>query len=187
MPHPLIERLRQFTELSDSDADAFARLAQFRQFERGDFLLTARQVSDSLLFLNRGLVRCYYIHDGKEINLRLLCEPGAVVAMTSLITGEPAREWLQCVSPVEGFQVAFRQLETEVSALTLERLRRILAERHYLSMERRLLTLQHKSARERYAYFRRHMEPRIVEEMPDFHVASYLGIAPESLSRIKSG
>ena len=66
-----------------------------------------------------------------------------------------------------------------------EALRRILAEGHYLSMERRLRMLQGKSAPERYAYFLEHMEPEIVRGMPGYHVASYLGVTPESLSRVR--
>jgi CRP-like cAMP-binding protein len=62
---------------------------------------------------------------------------------------------------------------------------RILAEQHYLSMEQRLRMLQHRHVRERYAFYRAQMDESIVNAMPDFHVASYLGVAPETLSRAK--
>ena len=69
--------------------------------------------------------------------------------------------------------------------LALERCRRLMAEQHYLSMERRLRMLQHKSAAERWQAFRAAMPERIVHETPGYHVASYLGITPESLSRVR--
>jgi hypothetical protein len=57
---------------------------------------------------------------------------------------------------------------------------------HYLSLERRLRMIQLKRAKQRYAYFCQVMPTEIVQGMPNFHIASYLGITPEALSRIKS-
>jgi hypothetical protein len=57
---------------------------------------------------------------------------------------------------------------------------------HYLSLERRLKMIQHKRAKDRYDYFCQMMPKEIVSAMPNFHVASYLGLTPEALSRIKN-
>ena len=104
--------------------------------------------------------------------------------MPSLITGEPSDEWVSAIVPVLGYRGDLCVLEERLPSLTM-RIRRILAEQHYLSLERRLRMLQYKSVSERYAYFRMHMEPEIVRNTPGYHVASYLGLSPETLSRVR--
>lgn len=149
-----------------------------RMYERG------ARCEDGIL-LASGLARAYYIHGGREINLRLLCAPAAAVAMSSLITGEPSREWVEAITEVTGFRSNLRHLANEGHELLAERLMRVLAERHYLSLERRLFMLQWKSVAERYAYFCEHMERDIVEQTPGYHIASYLAVTPETLSRVR--
>jgi len=120
------------------------------------------------------------------VNLRFLCAPTVVVALSSFIRGTPAEETVEAVTEVEGFRSRLADFEDEHPGVLAERMRRVLAEQHYLSMERRLRMLQWKSAAERYEYFVQHMEPDIVQGMPGYHVASYLGVAPESLSRVRA-
>lgn len=138
-----------------------------------------------LFLLTSGLVRVFYVHQHREVNLRLLSAPAAVIALASFIAGAPARETIQAISAVEGVWFRLRDFVDAHPGETSERLCRVLAEQHYLAMERRLRTLQWKSARERYAYFVEHMERDIVERVPGVHVASYLGVRPESLSRVR--
>lgn len=157
-----------------------------QQYEKNAYIHRAGEVCDEMFYITDGLVRCYYLYEDREINLRLLCEPSAAIALTSFVERQPSREFIQCMSDARGYRVRMRQMLDEVPGITGERIARIVAERHYLSMERRLLTLQRKSAAERYAYFKAQVEPRIVHETPGYHIASYLGITPEAFSRIKA-
>src|SRR5262249_49384177 len=136
-------------------------------------------VCRSLFFLLDGVVRSYYIVGDKEINLRLLADHSAVAAYSSLITGLPSEEFVECLTDCYGYLIPFDPL------VEWEAVRRVLAERHYMSMELRLLMIQHKTARQRYREFMKAVDPRIVRDTPARHVASYLGITPECLSRIK--
>lgn len=138
-----------------------------------------------LVLLGTGLVRVYYVHGAREVNLRLLAAPSSVIALSSFIHRKPSEETVQALTDVEGVCFRIADFVDAHPGETSERMRRVLAEQHYVSMERRLRTLQWKSARERYAYFVAHMEPSIVEGVSGVHVASYLGVRPESLSRVR--
>ncbi len=65
------------------------------------------------------------------------------------------------------------------------KLQAYIAAQHYISMEQRLIMLQHKKAAERFSFFCEGMSKMEINEMPDFHIASYLGLTPETLSRTK--
>ena len=75
--------------------------------------------------------------------------------------------------------------EAESGARRLAGLRTEMAARHYVSMEQRLRMIQHQRAIDRYRKFLAWMPAPIVQDMPNFHIASYLGITPEVLSRVK--
>ena len=183
----LIAELRRYLPLGETQAAELQRLSRPARVARGEHLFRPDEVCRRLYFMARGLVRSYYLFDDKEVNLRLICDGSAVLPLTSLITQRPAQEHIQCLADCEGWWLSLEDMLHPRRAAAWEPLRRVLAERHYLSMERRLLTIQYKSASQRWQYFKRTMEPRIVAETPAVHIASYLGVTPESLSRIKRG
>jgi CRP-like cAMP-binding protein len=151
----------------------------------GTTLFRAGDLCRHVLLMSRGLVRVFYLHEDREVNLRLLCAPSAVVAFSSFVRGAPSDETVEALEDVEGVMMRLTDFRDAHPGETAERLRRVLAEQHYLAMERRLRNLQWRSARERWRFFTAHMEPDIVARVPGFHVASYLGVRPESLSRVR--
>lgn len=166
-----------------------ALLAPYRRpvrFAAGEPIFPEGRVCREVVLLSSGLVRAYYLHEAREVNLRLLCAPSVVVALSSFIRATPAEETVEAVTEVEGFCSRLADFQEDHPGTLAEHMRRVLAEQHYLSMERRLRMLQWKSAAERYEFFVQHMEPDIVQRMPGYHVASYLGVAPESLSRVRA-
>ncbi len=76
-----------------------------------------------------------------------------------------------------------QKLYTEIP--NWERVGRILAEQNYLCMADRLLKLQMIPAKEKYLTFLQTSHPKIIQRTPLIYIASYLGITPESLSRIR--
>lgn len=171
--------------LSVDDATALAPYLRPVRHPAGTILVREGDRCRDVIVMTEGLARCFYDHRGREVNLRLLSAPAAVVALGSYVRREPANETIEAVELVVGLRLRLRDFAEEHPGALAERIGRVLAERHYLSMERRLRTLQWKSARERYEYFCAHVEPEIVQRMPLYHVASYLGVTPESLSRVR--
>lgn len=183
---PLLDYIGSFVPLSAADRERIARLASTKSFARHEQVFGAGKVPDRLFVLATGLIRVYYLHEDREVNLRLLTDGSIVVPLSAYITGTPSPESIQCLTDCRGWFLPLDALAgTGVDPLVIERARRIMAEQHYLSMERRLRMLQHKSAEERWRDFCAHMPAKIVRETPGYHVASYLGITPESLSRVR--
>lgn len=186
--HPsdlLTQILAPHLELPRGEIEALAGALRPVRYAKGAIVFAQGEVCTDLVILCEGLTRAYYVDaDGREVNLRFLAPPNVATSMTSLITGEPAREWVAAITEVRGFRGARSSIMER--STRADRLMRVLAEQHYLSMERRLRMLQLKHVRDRYAFYRSELDPQIVDAMPEFHVASYLGVAPETLSRNKT-
>ena len=176
----------RYLTVSASESEALTPFVRPAQYAPGEAIVPLGDVCRDIVLFAEGFVRAYYIFDDKEVNLRLLNGPSSALALESLITGEAAKEVIEAMSPIDGY--VFRLLDYECAHPDGlgDKIRRIIAERHYLAMDRRLRMLQHKTAAERYAYFLEHAEPDVVHGVAGYHVASYLGVAPESLSRVRA-
>jgi CRP-like cAMP-binding protein len=171
--------------LSRAEGETIAPYLRMIRAPAGATLFASGTECRDLVLLGSGLVRVFYVHGARDVNLRLLAAPSTVIALSSFIQRQPSEETVQALTDIEGVTFRIRDFTDAHPGETSERIRRVLAEQHYLSMERRLRTLQWKSARERYAYFVAHMEKPIVEGVSGVHIASYLGVRPESLSRVR--
>jgi CRP-like cAMP-binding protein len=178
--------LGQWMAVDEQVAAPLLRHLRPCRYERGEHFFQIGDTVDELVLLRDGLVRSYYLHDDREVNLRLLSAPAAAMPYNSYLTQTPADESLQAMTAVEGYRVRFRAFCREQPGLLAETMQRKLAERHFLALQRRLRMLQSRSAAQRYAFFLAHMEPEIIAGTPAYQVASYLGITPESLSRVKA-
>lgn len=176
----------QWLTVDDAQAQMLLRYLRPCRYGRGEHLFRSGDSAEELVLLTEGIVRSYYLHDDREVNLRLLSAPAAAVPYNSFLTRTPADESLQAITPVQGLRVRFAVFCREQPGLLAEAMRRELAERHFLALQRRLRMLQSRTAAQRYAFFLQHMEPEIIAGTPAYQVASYLGITPESLSRVKA-
>ncbi len=177
--------LARWIRCSDDEAATLQAYTRQVQLARHAVLFHLGAPVDDLILLTSGLVRSFQVRDGVEVNLRLLCAPAAALPYTAWLTGQLSNENIQSLTDVAGYRLHFRDYCRDHPGPLAERLQRLLAERHVLALHRRLCMLQAGNAVQRYRYFLASMEPDIVAHTPAFHIASYLGITPESLSRIR--
>ena len=157
-----------------------------RVFQKGDLICRAGDVVDHMFYMTSGLVKCSRIHHGKEVIYRLMEDGSMVMGYSGFITGEPSMENIECLRECHGIWIRVKDIEDQRAANpAIDVVLRYMAEQHYLTMERRLVMLHHKSAEQRYRYFLEVMSAKIIEETPMHCIASYLGVTPESFSRMK--
>ena len=171
--------------LDDEEWERFAALFEIRHLEKGEFLIRGGQVEDHIYFLAAGSTRSYFLQDGKEITVDFHFEGEFVTAYFSLITREPTATWIALLQDSEVIAISYSALQAlyRVSA-SGERVGRLMAEYQYVRRFRKEMEMLAFSAEERY---RRLLErsPEIVQQVSVKHLSSYLGIQPESLSRIR--
>jgi CRP-like cAMP-binding protein len=157
-----------------------------RAIRKRQFFVQAGEVCTQFAFVNSGCLRQYSTDPrGEEHVIQFAIREWWIGDMQSFLTGEPAAYSIDALQDTKILVIdrASREqlLETSPGA---ERFFRLLLEAHFLATNRRIEALLRSSAEERYLAFVK-TYPALVEEIPQNQIASYLGITPQSLSRIR--
>jgi CRP-like cAMP-binding protein len=177
----------QFSELTPAAVSALTALLISRSFQKDEWLLRGGERAQLLFFIARGLIRELYIDSaGKEHTRTFLREGSITGSLVDLMSGKPAITWIQALEPTETLAFAysdFTQLCDEHPSL--QRAARRFAEELYVRKVSREYQLQALSARERYDLWLQDwgaIDLRIRRR----DLASYLGMRPEHLSRLRA-
>ena len=133
------------------------------------------------------MLRAYYSNDqAEEYNKTFFTENNFVGAYSALITQEKNLIDIDCLTDCS-LLVATYQWITKLydQHPQVERLARILAEQFFVRKEKREIELVTLEAKERYAIFQQE-HPQLEQLIPQYHIASYLGVSPTQLSRIRA-
>lgn len=137
-------------------------------------------------FIEKGLVRVFYYKDGKEITAWLAAENQLVSAIDSLFTGLPSSYNIEVIEDAVIWSLQFNMIEPVFESFPMvERLGRLLITQNYLLLDERMKLFAFCSAEERYARLLRQI-PEVARRVKLGHIASYLGISIEHLSRIRA-
>ena len=133
-----------------------------------------------------GLVRCYLITEsGKEFNKSFYLPIGFVGSLTALIKRKPSLFVFEALSDCKLYEVDYYKLiELCKNNEQVNMLYSKVLEVVYVMYERRLIELISLDAKGRYLALRKQI-PKVDELIPQYHIASYLGITPVQLSRIR--
>jgi CRP-like cAMP-binding protein len=178
--------LRQLAPIPAKEWAHLESRLTFRHLHRGEFLTRAGDVADHVGFVVSGLLRKAHVTPRGKPIVRGFGGPGAVVAAyVSLLTGAPSYLSVEALKDSELLVLRW----SELSALyarhaCFQTLGRRLAELTLLEREERAQELLTLSASERYARFRE-THRALLPELRNYDIASYLGITPVSLSRLR--
>ena len=149
-------------------------------------LFVQGEVCKNIYFLTKGFFRMYYIDlEGNEINTRFTQEDNFMVDFQSFLTQKPSRYYWQAMEDSTVLAFAFKDVQRlYASSSSWQKFGRLVAERVYLQLNERVEMLQFMSPEQRYVYLLE-TRPELFNQISQFHMASYLGIKPESLSRLR--
>jgi CRP/FNR family transcriptional regulator, anaerobic regulatory protein len=185
MKGKILQRIQEFVSLDRVQEDAFSQILEVKQFKKKSFLLQQGQVCDKITFVNSGCLRLFYEVDGAENTIQFFFADSWYTDYSSFLTGQPAIENLQALEPCEVVQFQKADLYKLYDLHPIfDRLGRMMAENAFLSLSQLNKMLTNEEPEERYLNLLKR-RPELVEKIPQHYIASFLGIQPESLSRIR--
>jgi CRP-like cAMP-binding protein len=155
-------------------------------FKKGESLLHAGEICQFTYFVNKGLLRMYSLDkNGKEHIIQFAPENWMISDRSSLFFNEKSHFYIDAIEETEVIMLHSNYF-TELSILFPNTVYNIdlLLQKHVRNLQDRVRSLLSDTAEERYLHFIK-MYPDILQRVPQWMVASYLGITPESLSRVR--
>lgn len=182
----LSEYLKQEVQLSDDTLQLFDSLWKCEELPKGHQLLKEGSLSKKIIFIEKGLLRLYYIKDGKDISHHFFAEKSIYVPIENVFLNEPYPYNLELLENSTIRTVNFTTIEKYLDEdVKLQRLVRHIAISVIKQLADHLHSLQFQSAQERYAILLK-KHPNILLRSPLGHIASYLGITQQTLSVIRA-
>ncbi len=178
----LFKSLAPFTEEDFNEAKHFFKTETFR---KNAYFSKAGRISDRMGFVNSGLLRSFYSIKDKETTTFFQMPGTIAVALASFIQMKPAIENIQAMETSELIVINRKDLFALYKEnWKWQQIGRIFIEQYYVKMELRMISLQSQTALERYQFFLKEF-PELIKSVPLYYIASFLGISPETLSRIR--
>ena len=182
----LLSHLRETIELNTEEESIVLDSYTERHLKKKEVLLFAGEVSNHMRFIAKGSLRAYHMdEEAKEHIVQFGVEGWWVNDLYSYLTETPAKQFVQAIEPTIVLQIhrdSLNELYEKVPAI--ERFYRLKFEKAYVALQDRTINSMSKSAEERYLEFRSKYRS-IEQRVPQYMIASYLGITPEFLSALR--
>jgi CRP-like cAMP-binding protein len=182
----ILKNVARFIQLTPEETQRFIDVLKPRTLRKRQYLVQAGDVFRYECFVNKGSLRTYHIdNNGQEHIVMFAFEDWWTGDMYSFLSGQPALYHVEAMEDAELLTIEKSQLEQlYIEIPKFERFFRILLQNAYIAAQRRISENMSLTAEERYLNFQQrypHFEQRLTLKQ----IASYLGITPESLSRIR--
>lgn len=185
MLDPVIDFVKAIAPVDHALQEAIRERMELLEVSKKDLLLREGQRCDYIYVVLKGLMHMYYIKDGEEISSRFIQEMEISTSIISFYGRNAGYEYLEALEPSLLARIHYDRLQ-ELYMLfpQFNFIGRGLTERYYVKSEERLYLLRKHSAEERYCYFVDNY-PSFYQRVPLKHIASYLGLTLETISRIR--
>jgi CRP-like cAMP-binding protein len=154
--------------------------------KKGGYFVKENEIAKKFGYLRSGVIRAFYRNNkGAEYNKHFFVQNSMVGGYSSLVSQQPNKINQQALTDCELVIGDFNELTSLLDKhQDLERLLRKIAEGYFVDKEKREVDIVLLEANERYAIFQKEY-PQLEQLIPQYHIASYLGITPTQLSRIR--
>ena len=185
MKNKLFDFISKYVSLTEGEKNAIVSLDIFRSVKKGTALLKEGQKSQDFYFVLKGCIRKYYIKDGEEKTTAFYTEMEALTPHC-VINKDPSEYFISCVED-SILIVSNSDMGVEINSKfpKFEIMCRILSEEILAKQQIDFDEFKTSSPEQRYLSLIQ-KRPDLIQRVPQHQLASYLGIKPQSLSRLRA-
>lgn len=178
---------RYNVRLSDTSVDRLSSLLIRKEYPKEELILKMGQTSHSLYIIEKGMLRQFYYKNGKDVSEHFSCEGEVVLCIESLFLKEPTELLIETIEPSIVHLLNYKQIKELCDERTdINHLYQNFMEFELIVSQRKADSWRFENSRERYERFCRDY-PEASRRASVAHIASYLLMAPETLSRVRAG
>ena len=183
---PLLDNIGRYVRLNAEDAVQLIPKLQKRFVKKRQFIVQPGFICTHQTYVVEGALRAYFVnHEGLDHTIQFAIDDWFISDFNSYISQTPASLFVEAMQDSLVLQLEYNDAEALCDQNPkFERFFRIAAQKSFAFSQRRILSNLGKTAEERYLEFSS-MYPAIVQRVPQYALASYLGMTPEFLSKIR--
>lgn len=184
MSNELKKFFNEYVQLPEEELDDVISKFKSKTIKKNEFVLQEGETCKDLIFVQKGCLRLYYIQDDVEVSVWFALKHSSAIEIYSFISETPSNYFLQAIEETEILylpKVALNKLyETHPK---MQEMMRKFWEDVILHLLARFTALQKDTAEQRYLDLLE--KPELLQSIPQKYLASFIGVTPTSLSRIK--
>lgn len=171
--------------LNDHEKKDLINKLEVFHFKKKDLIVKEGYTSNYVYFVNSGILRSYYLKDGEEFTTQFYFENSYCSSYDSFLTQSKGRLNIECLSDAELLALSYKNVQSMYkTSKAFNTFGRRISELLYLDFYKRTSSFLLDDAKTRYLSLLKD-RPEILKSIPNYMIASYIGITPESLSRLK--
>ncbi|MDR2949343.1 MAG: Crp/Fnr family transcriptional regulator [Prevotella sp.] len=176
-----------FLALPDAELNKLGSIIENHRLMKGEILLGEGQIARHIFYVESGMLRQFYYKDGRDITEHFTCEGFITFCITSLFRGVPTQLMIEAIEPSCIYSIPYQKLdELSIQYPLFAKLKCKILEYSLILSQQKADSWRFETVRERYERFVNEF-PEAAKRASINHIASYLLMTPESLSRIRSG
>ncbi len=182
----LLNSLKEVSHLSDEDLNQISDLVSTKDLNTGDFWFYEGMYANMIAYITKGYLRKYFLIDGKEKTDFFYFENNLTGDLPSIIANETCKSYNIAMEPTSLLVFSYHSLnKLSAKSRNIDRLLRVFAELAFVRYYNKATSFLLKSPKERYQELIT-AQPEVLQRSTQYHIASYLSITPQHLSRLRA-
>lgn len=180
------ELARRYSTMTHDELDILESVLVPKKYAKGEMVLAEGDICKSIIYIDKGLLRQYYIKNGKEVTEYLAVEGTIMMSIESLFKEVPSLQQIEAIEPTIVYELPKKRLEeVALHNVNIQILYRKILEESLIVSQVHADLVRFESAENRYRRMCK-LSPQVALRAPLLFIASYLQMTPETLSRVRS-